>query len=283
VTRLLAQAAAVAVALAAGAGVAHAAPLAIRATAQPASVGVGDVFTYVVEVRVDPKLVDPAGVRIVADSGPFAPLGPAVRSTHGRSGDTLVRLTERFACLDLACAPRNGVRAVTVPAARVRARLRGGGLADSVAAQLTVSVVPRVPAAAVRAERAPYRRQTALPPPGSAPGRLAGGAGAVALLLAAVCLVLVVAALRAGRAAAFPRRDEEPLARAVRLLRESALRSVADRRRAADLLARVARARNARPLADDATRVAWSPEGPELASAATTLADRAEPHVGADA
>jgi hypothetical protein len=68
---------------------------------------------------------------------------------------------------------------------------------------------------------------------------------------------------------------EEPLVRALRLLRESASRSAPDRRRAADLLARVARTRGAPPLADEATRFAWSPEQPQP-GAATALADEAD-------
>ena len=51
---------------------------------------------------------------------------------------------------------------------------------------------------------------------------------------------------------------DDPLARAIRLLRESAGRPEADRRRAADLLARSAADRDHSPLAADAMRIAWA-------------------------
>ena len=60
--------------------------------------------------------------------GPFAQVGPTTtrRSTVG--SDVVVRLEQRLGCLDLACAPDQGVRRIRLPAARVSARVAGGGV-----------------------------------------------------------------------------------------------------------------------------------------------------------
>jgi hypothetical protein len=250
---------------------AHAAPLATHATARPPSIGIGEPFTYIVEVQIDPRLVDPSTVTIVADAGPFAALGDRLVT---RSGTTL-RVEQRFTCLDAGCVPRRAASAVAIPPAYARGRLRAGGRAQAAASPLTVSVVSRVPESAVQAGRAPYRLQTRLPAASGATQRLAVGAGLVAALFTLLCLAFaVLATIRRPRAAPMGPR-EDPLARALRLLRESAARGVPDRRRAADLVARIVRARGARPLADEATRVAWSPEQPEPETA-TSLANQAE-------
>ena len=271
----IAAAIAVAGLAAAAPGTARAAPLSVHATTQPSSVGIGDAFTYVVDVRVDPALVDRRASTSSRTAGRSHRSGDQVVSRSSTS----VRLEQRLACLDSGCVPRGTRRTVTVPAPRARGALRGGGRTVAVGAPLTVSVVARVPADAVRAGRVPYRLETTLPPPNGEPRRVAIIAGTAAALLAVATVGLAAAAMRRRRHAAPPRPAEEPLARALRLLRESASRGVSDRRRAADLLARVARTRGAPPLADEATRVAWSPEQPQPATA-TALADKADDGTG---
>jgi hypothetical protein len=211
--------------LAVGAPHAAAPPL-IRAEAQPATVGVGDTFSYLVEARFDADGLDASSVRIFADTGPFVQAGPT-RTTHSTDGSAVVvRLEQRLTCLDLVCAPVQGLRRVRLPAARVTARHAGGRVTTGRAAPAVVGVEPRVSIAAVRAAPPPYRQQT-------------------------------------------------ELARALRLLRESATRPAPDRRRAADLVSRVVGAEGARPLANDAARFAWSAISPEPADA-VGLAERAE-------
>jgi hypothetical protein len=73
--------------------------------------------------------------------------------------------------------------------------------------------------------------------------------GAALLALAGIALLVRRARGGAGQRAL-------GLADALRLLRESAGRPAADRRRASDLVARLSRS-------DEATRVAWSPPPPE--------------------
>ena len=121
--------------------------------------------------------------------------------------------------------------------------------------------VPRpTPFSPPRPTRDPFRADTAVPPlDGRSPttAMTALAAAALLLLVSAVALV-VLATRRRGRA------DVDALARAVRLVRESAGRPEPDRRRAADLLARVAGTRDRGGLAAEATRIAWAPPDPTV-------------------
>jgi hypothetical protein len=251
---------------------AQASPVHVRASAEPARAGVGDPIRYVVEARFDAGQVDPSSVRMVADTGPFAPIAPTT-STRSREGSTVVvTLEQEIACLDLACAPGRGARRVSLSAPRVTARLAGRGVTIARPAPVTVAIEPRVTSADVRAAPAPFRQETGLPPT-SGSGRPPGLLTALAVALAVLALVLALLAFRP-RTGARPR-GEDAFARAVRLLRESAARSVPDRRRAAGLVSRVAGSVGDDPLSDDAARIAWS-AGPPQPDTASALADRAE-------
>jgi hypothetical protein len=226
----------------------------VRATASPAAISFGDPFTYVVEARGDVS-----DVRVVADTTPFATVAPS----RTERGDGVVRVTQTLACVDLACAPGNEPKRVTLPAARA---------GSAAAPPVTVSVAPRVPAAAVAAPTPRFRPDSEIAPPTT---RVSPGALTAALAVLAAVLVLLAAALLAlpllrRRAPAAGRVD--PLARALRLLRESAGRAAPDRRRAADLLARSV---GDDGVERDATAVAWSPHEPEPDDA-LALAGRAE-------
>jgi|1185.fasta_scaffold43770_2 hypothetical protein len=220
---------------------------AVTARVVDTHVGVGDPFVYVVEGRGE-------GARVFADTGAFTVL--ATKTT--RSGDT-VRVEQTIACLDRGCAPGATMRRVFLPPARV---VNADGTASGRAPAIVV--VPRVPAKAVAASRAPYRTQLDVPKP-NAP---AGAIGVLLLVAAAVLLAAAVAVMlrrpkRAASAAAGRSRAD-----ALRLLRESARRPVPDRRRAADFAGRFA-------LHDEANRVAWGPPDPE-AGDVQALADRIE-------
>jgi hypothetical protein len=237
--------------------------LAVRAEVAPATVGFGDPFTYSVEVRGG----DAAGsVRIVADTGPFATLAPARTERDGN----VVRLVQTLACLDLDCAPQRTARRVELP----RARAIGPGGSTGAAVAVSVSVAPRVPAAAVAAPRANYRIPDELPAATTrvAPGALEAGLWVAAALLAAAALAVVALPLLRRQRGPTRRGRERALARALRLLRESAARAAPDRRRAADL---VARTLDDDALAGEATRVAWSKREP-VPDDARELAGRVE-------
>ncbi|HEX7084438.1 MAG TPA: hypothetical protein VF186_10025 [Gaiellaceae bacterium] len=234
----------------------------VRGAVSPATVRFGDLFRYTVEVRAPRGAGD---VHVFAGSGVFDQVGaPATtRSTDG--GQTVVRVTQTLACLARGCVPEGKTRrvALTAPRASVGGRLVAGSA-------VTVDLEPRVPAAAVSAPAARYRRQTALPPVSSRLPFDAAAAAAVALavVLAAAAAALVALELR-GR-----RKREAAVGRgglelALRLLRESASRPVPDRRRAADYVSRLV---SRDVTAEHATRVAWSRPEPDV----TGLADEVE-------
>lgn len=253
-------------------GTAHARPPLIRAEAEPATVGIGDTFSYVVEARFDARGLDTSSVRIFADTGPFAQVGPTTTRRSSLGSAVVVRLEQRLGCLDLACAPVQGVRRIRLPAARVTARVAGGGVTTGRASAVAVAVAPRVSTAAVRAAAPPYRQQTELSPPTGDAGRLAGLLAVAAATLGFVAVLVAVLGLRPrGRA----RAREGELMRALRLLRESAGRPAPDRRRAADLVSRVAGADGAQSLADDAAHFAWSATSPDP-EGTVGLAERVE-------
>lgn len=245
------------------------AAVSVSARAEPTRVSLGTPFTYIVEATFD----DPAATahaRIVGPPGAFDPIGRARVEHSGRT----VRLTQRLACLGLGCVAGAGRRRVALPMPRVI--LSGGRVVAG--RPLAVTVVPRVPAAAVAARTPVYRRQTELPPPDFRTNARAVGVVAatvaVALLVASAAIVLVELRRRRRPRAA----ETDELVRAARLVRESAKRASSDRRRAAGLLGRVARGDVEPGLAAAADRTAWSRSEPDE-PAALRLADKAEAHI----
>jgi hypothetical protein len=165
---------------------------------------------------------------------------------------------------------------VLLPAARA---IDTAGSAVATAAAITL--VPRVPASAVAARRAVYRREVSVPPPSTplSPGLAAALFAVGAVVLLALAFFLAWVGVR--RPAALPARGlfAGGLEHALRLLRESAGRPVPDRRRAADYAGRAAAALGGAHVADEASQVAWAPPDPEPA-AVGALAERIESAVG---
>jgi hypothetical protein len=143
-------------------------------------------------------------------------------------------------CLDPACVPGAGPRAVTVGGRRL-------------------VIVPRTTSKDVADPLRSFRRETTLPPPTYRirPRLLQALLLAGALLLLAAAAVAALPAIRR----LFPRRVDRrsPLERALALVRASTGRSSEDRRRALDLLARSLE----RPdTAGEALQLAWSQAEP---------------------
>jgi hypothetical protein len=252
-------------------GGAHAAPIRVQADAQPAKVGVGDPIRYAVVARVPASAVDASSVRIFADAGALVETAPA-RTTRRVEGSTLVvTLVQQVACLDLPCAPAGDAHRVRLPAPRVAVELTGRGTVTSRGEPVAVVVEPRVAGVDVGAATPPYRQQTALPAADGRGGRLVAPLTIVAAVFALVALLLAVVVVWPRSR---PRAHEAELARAVRLLRESAGRPVPDRRRAADLVSRVTGSVGARSVADDAAELAWSETSPKP-EGTVALAERA--------
>jgi hypothetical protein len=240
----------------------------VTATANPDTPLFGDPFSYVV---VASTTGDVGRVRIVDGVGPFARVGPTRTTRSVSNGVVTTTVTETLACLTAACMSSSpDGRSVTLP--RARAVLEGG---TSTASAVTVRVGTRVPASEVTADEPPFRRPHELPAAGyrSSPVLLEAALGIAGVLLLGVAVLGVALPIvrrrkDGGRAAA----EADPVGRAVRLLRESADRATADRRRAAGLASRVV---EAPALSLDAATVAWSRPEPAPPDA-TSLADRVE-------
>jgi len=259
--------------IAAGSGAAAARELTVRTFVQPTSVGVGDPFVARVDVTLA-RGVDADAVRVDIDPGPFSALGAPSLEHLQAGGGALVRTTQRLACLEVECAPEERARAIVLPPARVRLAT-SGGVITARGRRAIVHVVPRVPAMALEASNPPFRRTTrpAAPTYTASPELLAAAGLTASVLLALLAVAAAAAgARRGGRRRPFA---VDPLARAIRLVRESAGRSTADRRRAAGLLARVLAERGTAPLARRAAALAWSAP-PPAPSAAELLARAAE-------
>lgn len=230
----------------------------------PRAVGFADAFDYVVEATVRPS--DAETAELTAEVGPFTVLDaePVARATRG--GAIVIRLARRLACIDDGCVGRAESLRTVLPAPVLVSA------SGSVTGRPTVVRVDgRVAPASVRPTPDVFRADTTLPPAsGTSPTKVAIAltATVVAALLGALLLLVSMR----GRSAVA---GDDPLTRAIRLLRESAGRPEADRRRAADLLARTAADRDRSPLAADAMRIAWAPSAPtartvvELAASAT--------------
>jgi hypothetical protein len=243
----------------------------LHVTLDHRSVGVGDPFRYTVEARSPSDTL-----KVIADAGPFAVVAAPTTSRSRSGGVTVVRIEQTLACLDRGCVPDAKPRTVLLPSARA---VTGGGSAVAPAAAITL--VPRVPASAVAAARALYRRQVGVPPP-STPislGLAAPLLGAAAVVLAALASLLAWHQVRRRSAVPSRGRFAGGLEHALRLLRESAGRPVPDRRRAADYAGRAAAQRGGAEVADDASRLAWAPPAPEPADVGA-LAERIESAVG---
>jgi hypothetical protein len=270
VRRALLAAGALGAALVAAVSAAGANGIVVRATVDRQAVGLGEPFVYTVEVQ------GAAGRTVFADIAPFVAAAPPKRSQS--DGGNVVRIEQRLICLDRACAPDNRARRIALPRVHVT-----GAAPQTVAAPATITVVPRVSEAAVKAPRARYRVDDQLRP-ASAPW---GAALAVLVTLAvaslAIAVLLLVRGARRAAPAASTGRKGTPggIAYALRLLRESARRPVPDRRRAADYVARAVGHDGPEPAAEDARRLAWSapdPQPPEIVA----LADRVEATSGSE-
>ena len=177
-------------------------------------------------------------------------------------------MTETLACLTSDCVPSRPGQAATILPARVT--LDGATVAaDSV----TVRVGSRVSRAEVKAAQPPftYPKELAAPTNRLDPATTEVVLAVIGLGLIALGIAILVTPIRRRRSRAGAARVD-PVARAARLLRESASRDVPDRRRAASLAARVVREPD---LSTDAATVAWSRPEPAPPDA-TLLAERLE-------
>lgn len=263
---LAAVAAAAAVAAFAGGGspasATPTAPLAVAGSFEPASVQFGDELTATVTVLLDRSSVRAETLRLADDLAPLTQLGPSrtSRTVDGRLETVTVRVP--VACLTDPCVARAGANGIALPRLRASVASRGGSL-DAVAVQWPrLRVGSRVAAADLASATPRFALDAAPGRPGFRlpPAMLLPALGALAAACAAGALALLLLELDRLRRARRPAPGE--LERAVRLVRESARRPAADRRRALGLLGRLLRARDA-ALGSAADDLAWSESGPD--------------------
>ncbi len=232
----------------------------------PTTAGVGTRVTAQAVVTVDSKVVDPATLRVAFGVAPLAALGPVQRNG--------LRFSVTAACLDEGCVPDATSRTVRLVPFRVTGHLRDGSTFNRTFRWPAIVLAPQVPASALRGSPK-LRRETTAPPPdyAVAPRTLAAALDAAAAVLAlALAAAVVILRRRVLRRRAVLARD--PLDRALALVRESAARPPADRRRALNLLARVLDGRRG-GLVAPVDELAWSRPQPS-SEAAEELADSIE-------
>lgn len=253
-----------------GTGANLARPVTVRAALSAPAVLFGDPLRARVDVLVDRRRVDPAGVRLLSDFGPFA-----VRSrtrTRTDSGDTTsLRWDVELLCLERACLPKQGQPR---PIRLERGFVLWGASGREALDWPDVEVASRLSAA--DRVRPALRLADAPPPPATysvSPAPLAAAllGGAALLGVAALALVAVEVGRALGR-----RRERDPLAGLSPVERALALHDRAgtpdERRRALD---RLARAVEDGELAEEARQLAWSeqtPDDPRTAAVAAKAA-----------
>jgi hypothetical protein len=218
-------------------------------------------------VDLDTRAISPAQVRVLPNFTPYAETGAPTVSVSRSGRSATMRFRYRIQCVSDGCLPGEKPRPLGL--SPVTVSVGDGGHTRSVtAAWPPARVASRLSGADL--QRARFHRPTALLRPAytTSPTTLAdlltGIVGALALLAATVLTLEAIRLFRSRRT----RLVLTPLARALRLTRESARRSSdADRRKALSLLSRTLDDEGAASLADAAGVAAWSgsPPSPETA------------------
>jgi hypothetical protein len=267
-TAVLAAGASAAAFLAGGGGPARSlaptATLSVHASFDPSLVQFGDRFVGRVVVLLDRHAVDASRLRVQDDLAPLSQLGPPRVSRTARGRPLVVTVDVPAACLAEQCLANKGPRLLRLPAVRVEAPRRGGGLAAAGTRWPVLEVRSRVSAADQARVRPPFRSDVAPP---AIDYRISPSPLALLLEIAAAVLAAAGFALAGWQAAALHRSHGQradrrsEIERALALAREAERRPTADRRRALGLLARLLGTRDAQ-LAGAAQELAWSEPAP---------------------
>jgi len=263
--RRLALVGALAAALAVPGHAVAASPLRVTTTVTPRWLYFADAVVARVDVRFDPRLVDPGSIRIEPSFAPWEEIAPSRTSTT--AGGSVGHRTSWFtvACISIDCLPRGTApQRFHLPKATVTAQGRDGAQLAIRRAWLPLKVAGRFAPAHTVGLRPVFQLDTTLPAATyrADPGSLALGLDIVGAVLIALALGLGAVELSRRLAARRGAADTTPpLVRALTLLRQAQERDVDDRRRAASLLARTL-SRQGNGLRSVAAEVAWSPAEP---------------------
>lgn len=238
-------------------------PVLVDASLSPATAHFGDRVTAVLDVLVNPDLVDPRSVRLETRFAPYDVVEEHdARDTLG--GAAHFHSTYVLACWSQVCTTTGEQRTFHFPGGRIVLREQGRGTAAQPIKWPSLLVSTRLTPDEVALQYPPFRTGLSLTKPSYAisPDLLGS------LLLAGCGLLLVVAVglaapqLRARVSAPFLARLS-PLQRALALIRHAGRDGdEARRRKALERLARELRAHGEGELALDARRLAWSDDAP---------------------
>jgi hypothetical protein len=238
------------------------APLAVRATLDPAAAQVGDRIVARVVVALDRSAVRTGTLSLTDDLAPLTQLAAATTSRDVRGTLELVTVSVPVACVTDPCVAHSGVTHISLPRVRVRVKARDGKVETVVRAWPGLDVRARVAAADLSAAQPPFIADSS-PHAVSyrlSPALLAALLDALAALLAVGSVALIAWQALAVHRRRRPVRETGELERALRLAREAEARPPADRRRALGLLSRVLPSRSLSLAARD---LAWSKPVPE--------------------
>ena len=233
------------------------APVAVRASFEPAVVQFGDPIVAHIVVSLDRDAVRTRTLDVDADVAPLTALA-AAKTTRTSSGRLeTVSITQRVACLTEPCLART----IALPRVRVSVRTSAGSAATFSKPWRRLLVRSRVSMADLARSTPRFAADTA---PTAPSYRVAPATAATALDVIAALAATGAVALLALQALAVLRRRRvavagDELARALRLVREAEARPVPDRRRALALLARLLPSTLGRHASD----MAWSEPTPE--------------------
>jgi hypothetical protein len=248
-------------------------PLAATATLTPRTFAFADKLTGRFDLLVDPRVVDPASVRVEQRFGLFHVLGTSFRER--RTGGVLLSYRYVLECVVPGCLPGRTLAERRFLPGLVSYRTLAGRTRRAVVEWPTYTVATHLSTPDVGDPTLHLRADAPLPPVSY---RLSPGT--LQMLLAALAAVLVLGAA-ALVAVALPRRRSTrpslpPLEEALALVRASTVNGHnGARRRALGRLARELRVEGQGDLAGAAVRLAWSSDPPST-DAATQLADEVE-------
>jgi hypothetical protein len=233
------------------------APVAVRASFEPAVVQFGDPVVAHVVVTLDRDAVRAGTLHVEDDLAPLTALA-AARTTRTVAGRLeTVSITQRVACLTEPCLGRT----IALPRVHLSVRTRSGSVTTLTDPWRRLQVRNRVTSADLARTSPRFAADTA---PAAPSYRVAPGTAATVLDVVAALAAAGAVALLALQALAVVRRRQravtgDELARALRLVREAGARPVPDRRRALALLARLLPSTLGRRASD----LAWSEPTPE--------------------
>jgi hypothetical protein len=259
-------------------------PLETTATLSLRSVEFGDPLTARLDLLVDPREVDPAGIRIKPRFAPYRVT--AAQRRVRRAGGVLISYRFALECLSPACVPgRAPVEKRFLPAF-VSFPTRSGRVERLTVDWPSYLLVSRL----TDADRAnPTDRLHVDSTIAAVTYRVAPGTLRALLTAASAALLLLAAALtalalrRRAQPPVLAEPDLPPLSRALLFVHASTSNGFPDdRRKALSRLARELRVSEQPELARAAARLAWSAEPPS-AEAAGTFASQVETELGGQA